>query len=488
MNGERHTLINLFGLSIRSILRRRAKTILLMLIIFITSVFLFAGWACKSASVQTQNESKQAIGASFRLEENEANRHVRMDKLVKQIGEGVSGSAGGYHKEQTESGEWFTWTDNDFETLLMEDILKIAETDGIEAYNVTTANTVVNPVNFERIEDKDVDPNSDQQGVSLRGNLCMELDFDVQKGNIEVKEGRMITSEDTDVCVISREIADLNGLQVGDTLEFNDWKDREASAIYKAEIVGIYDSISGITPIMYGDSYRSENIIFTDLSFPEKPEGNECNPLYQYATFVVENVDEYETVKKRIQAVDIGWERYDFIDNTGMSDTMTENFGELEKMSSLILILVCLSGIIMICLVFLFWLKGRVHEIGIYLSLGRTKGSIVLQILLEGILVGCAAFLLAAAVSPAVSGGVVGYLVDYQTRLQAEEGQLNADKVLNSSTENDNTEILGVTVEIGGDVVFLSGVSVLGVIMTAITLSCISVMIQKPREILSRMS
>lgn len=156
MNAEKHTFMHIFGLSLRSVLRKRAKTILLMLIIFITSVFIFAGWACKSASVQTQNESRQAIGASFRLEENEANRHVRMDKLVKQIGEGVGGSAGGYHAEQTESGEWFTWTDNDFETLLMEDILKIAEVDGIEAYNVTTANTVVNPVNFERIEDKDV--------------------------------------------------------------------------------------------------------------------------------------------------------------------------------------------------------------------------------------------------------------------------------------------------------------------------------------------
>ena len=67
------------------------------------------------------------------------------------------------------------------------------------------------------------------------------------------------------------EIADLNGLQVGDVLEFNNWKERETSTVYKAEVVGIYDSISGITPIMYGDSYRSENIIFTDLSFPEKP-------------------------------------------------------------------------------------------------------------------------------------------------------------------------------------------------------------------------
>ena len=94
MNAERHTFMNIFGLSIRSVLRKRAKSILLMLIIFITSVFIFAGWACKSASVQTQNESRQAIGASFRLEENEANRHVRIDKLVKQIGEGAGGSAG----------------------------------------------------------------------------------------------------------------------------------------------------------------------------------------------------------------------------------------------------------------------------------------------------------------------------------------------------------------------------------------------------------
>ena len=479
--------MNVFGLSIRSVLRKRTKTILLLLIIFITSVFIFAGWACKSASIQTQNESKQAIGASFRLEENEANRHERMEELSRQIGDG-NGSAGGYYQEQLESGDWLIWTDNSFETLLIEDILKIAEVDGIEEYNITTANTVVNPVNFERIEDKDVDQSSDQRGVSLRGTLSMELDFDVQKGNIEVNEGRMITPEDTDVCVISREIADLNGLQVGDFLEFNNWKDRESSAIYKAEVVGIYDSISGITPIMYGDSYRSENIIFTDLAFPEKPEGNEGNPLYQYATFVVGDVDDYEVVRKKIQALDIGWERYDFLDNTGISDTMTENFGELEKMSSLILILVCISGIIIICLVFLFWLKGRVHEIGIYLSIGRTKFSIVIQMILEGVLVGCVAFLLATTASPMVSKGIVGYLVDYQAQIQTEDEQLNSNMVLNGSLENDKTEIVGVTVEINGDVIFLSGVSVLGVIMIAITLSCISIMIQKPKEILSRMS
>ena len=143
---------------------------------------------------------------------------------------------------------------------------------------------------------------------------------------------------------------------------------------------------------------------------------------------------------------------------------------------------------VIICLVFLFWLKGRVHEIGIYLSLGRTKFSIIAQMLLEGVLVGCVSFLLATAASPMISKGIVGYLVDYQVRVRTEDEQLNASMVLNGSLEDDKTEIVGITVEISGDVVFLSGVSVLGVIMIAIALSCISIMVQKPKEILSRMS
>ena len=81
--------------------------------------------------------------------------------------------------------------------------------DGVSDFNITTANTVVNPVNFQRIEDKDVDQSSDQLGVSLRGNLQMKYDFDVQNGNIVVNDGRMINREDKDVCVISRELAEL---------------------------------------------------------------------------------------------------------------------------------------------------------------------------------------------------------------------------------------------------------------------------------------
>ena len=479
--------MSILSLSIRCLVRKRAKTMLLLCIVFVTSCLIYAGWACRSANVQTQTKGKQALGASFRMEENEADRHDRTAEAIEKLG-GRNGSVDGSHIEQLESGDWMIWHDNSFETLQMEDIETLAGQEGIAEYNITTANIVVNPVNFVRIEDPDVDQHSDLLGVSLRGNMDMRLDFDVWNGNIEVNEGRMITPEDIDVCVISRELAELNGLTVGDKLEFNSRKDREASKVYSAEIVGIYDTIHKITPIMYGDSYRSENIIMTDLRFPEKPQGCEGDPLYQYATFWVEDVDEYDMVKEQIKKADINWKRYDFIDNTGMSDTMAENFGDLDEMSSIILILVAVSGAVIIFLVFLFWLKGRVHEIGIFLAIGKSKAVIIAQMMMEGILIGCISFMLATVCAPALSKSVADYLVGYQVQQQeeqrkAEEGMTGAAGVIEYETE-----VMGVETEITGKVILLSASSILGVIFVAVFSSCMFVVIQKPKEILSKMS
>lgn len=479
--------MNLWELSIRSVIRKPVKSILLLLIVFVAASFIYAGFSCQNASIQTQNNGKQAIGGSFRLEGNEANRKTRMKELAAIVGADVNGSYGGYHQQQLPSGAWMTWVDNSFETLLYEDIMKIAEVEGLSGHNITTANTVVNPVNFDRIEDPDVDQSSDQLGVSLRGNLQMEYDFDVQRGNIVVTEGRMINSKDKDCCVISREIANLNGLNVGDRLEFNNWKERETSTVYSAEIVGIYDTVQEITPIMSGDSYRSENIIFTDLRFPEKAEGCENDPLYQYATFWVEDVNEYEEVRERIRDIDINWERYDFLDNSGMSDTMADNFNNLSQMSSLILIFVMLSSVLILLFVFLFWMKNRLHEMGVLLSVGRSKGNIIMQILTEGVLIGAIAFILATVSAPVVSEGVADYLVGYQVQMAEEQSQAVAGMVSQSSTEEKDS-IVGVHVEIGPEVILFSAISTLGIIVVSILGSSIYIARQKPKDILSKMS
>ena len=63
---------------------------------------------------------------------------------------------------------------------------------------------------------------------------------------------------------------------------------------------------------MSGDTYRSENVIFADLHFPEKADNDD--PLFVSAYYKVADVDEYDTVKKRIREMDVNWEWYDLIE------------------------------------------------------------------------------------------------------------------------------------------------------------------------------
>ena len=344
---------------------------------------LFLGaMASRSASIYTQDATRQAIGATFRIEGNEENRRKRLDQAMDVLGD-REGSYGGVTHKWLENGADMVVTDNSFETVKEDDVKKIAQVEGIEEYNLITIATVVNPVNFSRIEDSDMDQSTDVGGVNLRGNRIMEMDMDVSAGKISLIEGRMIEKDDRDVCVISKELAELNHLKTGNLLKFNDYHDKEHSTIYSAEIIGIYETKQERKSIMYGDSYRPENTIFTDMSFPEKPSGNEGNPFYQYAIFKVQNAGKYDQVKKSVQKANIDWSRYDLIDNNGNIKNMTENFGQMDQMSKGLLLIVSVSGLVILVLVFLFWIKNRTQEIGIMMSLGKCKFEIWVQFLWE---------------------------------------------------------------------------------------------------------
>ena len=182
------------------------------------------------------------------------------------------------------------------------------------------------------------------------------------------------------------------------------------------------------------------------------------------------------------------WKRYDFLDNTGMSDTVASNFGDLEKSSTMILILVILSGTIILFLIFLFWMGSRVHEIGVRLAIGERKGMIVMQMLLEGVLIGGVAFLLATVCAPAISNGTAKYLLGYEVEQQMSKKDAEEGLIGYAGTVIYETEVIGIEANVTEDVILLSACSVLGIIVAAIVLSFVPVAAKKPQEILSSMS
>ena len=73
------------------------------------------------------------------------------------------------------------------------------------------------------------------------------MDANVLSGNVTILEGRMTTKDDTNVCVISEDLAEKNQLKVGDHLQFHSVKAEEP--VQEATIVGIYQVKEQMKPI-----------------------------------------------------------------------------------------------------------------------------------------------------------------------------------------------------------------------------------------------
>ncbi|WP_300659615.1 ABC transporter permease [uncultured Acetatifactor sp.] len=480
--------MNGFRLAWRSVIRKPVKSILLFVTVFTISLLLLSGMSSGKATIQMQDNTRQAIGAGLLLEENEADRHRRIDALTEQLNH-KEGTLGGYHQEIiTLNGveSWRTWTDNSFETLLVEDIEKIADTEGIADYNITTVATAVRPVDFIRIEDEDVDQYSDLGGVSLIGNRDMSMDSNFLSGNAFITEGRMIETGEKDVCVISAELAEKNQLEVGNRIRFGNCRDKKDSAVHEAEIVGIYQVNQPIAPYMFGDTYRSENIIFTDLDFPEKADGKPGDPLYEKAYFKIADVNEYEAVKIRVMETDIAWERYDLIDNNGNMNTLSANFNEMEKYSKILVWVISGASLIILFLIFQFWMKSRNREIGIMLSMGTSKMRILAQIMAEALMIAAAAVLISFSAAPKVSGLTADYLVEQQIQSAEEQDLLNQGKVA-FSYEQSEQSVVGVRAEITSGMLAQDASGIALLITISVCVSGIAILKRNPRDILQNL-
>ena len=130
-------------------------------------------------------------------------------------------------------------------------------------------------------------------------------------------------------------------------------------------------------------------------------------------------MEAYDEVKENLQKVDINWEQYDLIDNNGNSETMSSNFNDLAKVSEMMILVISVASFVILVLVFLFWLKNRVQEVGIFLSLGVPKFRIIGQIWSEAIMIAVLSLMLSFAVAPAVFQSNCNYLVSQQVQQNA---------------------------------------------------------------------
>ena len=194
-----------------------------------------------------------------------------------------------------------------------------------------------------------------------------------------------------------------------------------------------------------------------------------------------------DKVKEEIKNVDIQWGQYDLIDNNGNSETMSSNFNDLGKISNVMILVISIASLFILVLIFLFWLKNRVHEIGVFLSLGVSKFSILGQIWSEAVIIAILSIGLSFVVAPAVSQMTTEYLVEGQVQ-QAQEKEKNESGMVATDYVAPEQNVQKVNVSITPTLYLLDGTGVLFLITASVMVSGIAVLKRNPKDILSEMS
>lgn len=330
----------------------------------------------------------------------------------------------------------------------------IAELPYVRTFDVFNGTTIYSR-ELERVL---LDFPSDEQSLEGYPVVMMELNgitnpdvIDIETGMYELVSGRTFTAEEmnpTDpqhsVAMISHQLAELNGLEVGSfiTLENNFYKynliDYEDywgqtpdehiidSENYILEIIGIFDPV--VIPD-FGNVMQevfANNVIFVPLTvvhsamdFMEEGRNEDLRSQSINADWPTASeapqrniifLHDAADLPAFIEAADVLLPPYHKVATFSNSVLAIERFDDsmnfFQKLSTQILWGGVGVKILALGLVILLFLRDRKHEIGIYLALGTKKTSIVKQILIEILIPTIAGIALALFLGNLIAGSI----------------------------------------------------------------------------------
>lgn len=279
-------------------------------------------------------------------------------------------------------------------------------------------------------------------------------------GKYEIIKGRGISDGAENEVLIHEEFAALNRIQVGDEIEVGLNKKK-----LKLKVVGVF---SGKDSQQTFRSEMIENRFFVGIKTLRQVKKN---LEYQRVKYLVSDPKQVEEVISSVKKLEINWKELSLENNFAKKETIYQTIENVEKLLVKILIGVSVMGGLILGFVLLFWFRGRIHEIGTLLAIGKTKMNIFWQILIELIIIATLSF------GPAIFlGNLSAGALTEKIMSEANPDQSgNTTDVVLSRKQLDLLDYLGVYM-CGSAVIFL-----------AVGGASISVMRLKPKAILTKM-
>ena len=299
--------------------------------------------------------------------------------------------------------------------------------------------------------------------------------------------GRHIQPEDENKILISAELAAENSLEVGDVLTLThaglDQQDGEyidtipeKTAFAKVEIVGIFQCDGAADSADSPTAGKAANHIFSDshllINLQEQQEGIFEGEI----AFYIADPLELDTLLEHVEAIgSIDWDNHILRENDFQYEQIAGQLQNLQNLAVALIAIASVLSIVILMLILMMRIRGRIHEAGIYLSVGKSKAAIIGQFTLEAWVLLFTGFLLAFLLwllcSDTVNGLLFGALA---------QGTGTAALQTGGSTSNYlQPDLLHSGILFAGE---------LGAVLLTVLAASGTILRLKPKEILTRMS
>ncbi|MFQ4257429.1 ABC transporter permease, partial [Clostridioides difficile] len=228
--------------------------------------------------------------------------------------------------------------------------------------------------------------------LKIFGVRDSSLSNDFTSEVFKIVEGRHIGKDDKNKIIVHEELAKQNQYELGDKVSIKQIKqydpdDEDINSNIglenEYEIVGIFSGKKQESYTGFSSDY-SENMAFIDYSSSQKISGIDSNyEKLNQATYFVNSPENMGKVISSIKNMNINWSNIDLEKNTKIFDDISTTVGSIKGIIQIITYSIIVGGCIVLSLILILWLRERIYEIGILLSIGIGKREIIGQFILE---------------------------------------------------------------------------------------------------------
>lgn len=353
-----------YQLAFRYLCRKKSKTFILLLVLLFINSMILGSYMILHATEDSRITMQEKMGTKAVLEVKGSDRFI---------------------------------TENE--------VREIRDMDGVISVN-RMADSAVYPVNFNPITNSDSEDENNWK-VTLLSYDELERDSAFSDLRYRLMKGDMITESSGKGAVINFALADANGLEIGDEMEVG----TETGSVINVKIIGVFvagsernqmDTLPAVN--------RIENQIFIDN---ESYTGLFDNAGYRKIAVYTKKPDQIDVLVQELK---------DFLGSRAEIATADILYRQLEvplnrivRVMKLMLVFTLAAGVTITSILLCMWMRSRKREIAVFISMGKKKTDILMQVFMETAAVFCLSVSGACVIGSGMAGIMKELLMEENT-------------------------------------------------------------------------